>query len=394
MTTIDASERDRAWGAIDRDRLVETAVRLIAAQSWTGQAGAAGEVLADLLSAEGFEVERPVAGHPACPAVVVRLDSGKPGRTLLFDGHIDTVHLPFVKPRVEGDLLRGSGSSDMKGGIAAAIEALLALRDSGTLKAGRLVLAAHDLHEAPWGASEQFDQLLRDGIAGDGVMIPEPLSDRLPVLGRGSATWAVTLRREGDPVHEVMRPPGQPQVIAAGARLVERIVALNERLSAVADPMAGSASAFIGQIHSGEIFNQSPSTCFLEGTRRWLPGTNPIDVQAEFVSIVRGVADDFGITPELRYQVIRDAFRLDQSHDLVGCFQSAYESISGHPLKIGSKPFVDDGNSVDAIAGVPAITHGPRAGGQHTVDEWASIEDLVRVARVYAATAVAFCAGA
>jgi acetylornithine deacetylase/succinyl-diaminopimelate desuccinylase-like protein len=40
---------------------------------------------------------------------------------------------------------------------------------------------------------------------------------------------------------------------------------------------------------------------------------------------------------------------------------------------------------------VPAITHGPRAGGQHTVSEWVEIDDLVRVAWLYAATALDFC---
>ena len=40
---------------------------------------------------------------------------------------------------------------------------------------------------------------------------------------------------------------------------------------------------------------------------------------------------------------------------------------------------------------IPAITHGPKAGGQHTVSEWVSIEDLVRVAAVYALTAAGYC---
>ena len=40
---------------------------------------------------------------------------------------------------------------------------------------------------------------------------------------------------------------------------------------------------------------------------------------------------------------------------------------------------------------MPAITHGPRAGGQHTVSEWVEIDDLVRVAWLYAtATALVF----
>jgi acetylornithine deacetylase/succinyl-diaminopimelate desuccinylase-like protein len=74
-------------------------------------------------------------------------------------------------------------------------------------------------------------------------------------------------------------------------------------------------------------------------------------------------------------------------------FQEAYKKFSGHGLPIGPKPFVDDGNSFWSLAKVPAITHGPRAGGQHTVNEWVSIEDLVRVAAVYALTAVTFCGG-
>ena len=49
---------------------------------------------------------------------------------------------------------------------------------------------------------------------------------------------------------------------------------------------------------------------------------------------------------------------------------ASYEAISGRPLPTGPKPFVDDGNSFWALGGVPAITHGPRAGGQHTVAEW------------------------
>ena len=41
-------------------------------------------------------VERPEADHPACPAVVARLDGPSAGKALQFDGHLDTVHLPFV----------------------------------------------------------------------------------------------------------------------------------------------------------------------------------------------------------------------------------------------------------------------------------------------------------
>ncbi len=54
---------------------------------------------------------------------------------------------------------------------------------------------------------------------------------------------------------------------------------------------------------------------------------------------------------------------------------------------------MDDGNSFWGLGGVAAITHGPRAGGQHTVHEWVEIDDLVRVATLYALTAVLYCGG-
>ena len=63
----------------------------------------------------------------------------------------------------------------------------------------------------------------------------------------------------------------------------------------------------------------------------------------------------------------------------------------GAPLPTGAKPFVDDGNCFWARR-IPAITHGARSGGQHTVHEWVSIDDLVRLAKVYALTAVTYCA--
>jgi acetylornithine deacetylase/succinyl-diaminopimelate desuccinylase-like protein len=379
--------QQRVFAAIRPERLLETAVNLIAVYSRTGEARPALDALADILQADGFVVERPAANHPSAPAVVVRWN-GK--RTLQFNGHLDTVHLPFVPPRVEGDLLRGSGSSDMKAGTAAAVEALRALRDAGALDSGAILLTAHDHHETPWGDGRQLNGLIAEGYIGDAVLIPEYLNEVLPVVGRGGLTWQATIRRPGPPVHEVMRP-AEPSVIAAGAELVRRLTALDAELGEKRDPLAGPESAFIGQIHSGEIFNQYPQVCVVEGTRRWLPGTKHADVEQQLRDLAQEVARTSGTAIDLELNLMRDAFVLDPNHPFVGVFQSAYAAVTGQALPLGAKPFCDDGNSFWALANVPAITHGPRAGGAHTLDEWVSISDLTRVAKLYALTALKFC---
>src|SRR5438477_4780549 len=122
--------------AVNRNRLIETLTRLVAVASPTGAGGPVADCLAEMLAGEVFRVERPEASHPSAPAVVVRLASKRPGKTLQFNGHLDVVHLPYVAPAVAGDRITGSGSCDMKGGIAAAIEAVRVLRETDALEAG------------------------------------------------------------------------------------------------------------------------------------------------------------------------------------------------------------------------------------------------------------------
>ena len=377
---------------VNRDRLVRTVVDLVQIPSKTGEAGPVLDCLGKMLSDEGFRVERPAAGHPTAPAVAVRLDSGKPGRTLQFNGHLDTVHLPFVPAGVDNDRITGSGSCDMKGGTAAAVEALRVLRDSGALTSGSVLFTAHDLHEAPWGDGRQLEGLIREGYVGNAVLIPEYLNAVIPIVGRGLATWKITIRREGAPIHEVLRPMEEPSVIDAAAELIARFRQYAGFLSKKTDPEAGCETVFIGQVHAGEIFNQYPQECRLEGTRRWLPGVLRQDVEQEFRELVQQVAKRTRTLIDVDMMLVRDGFRLDPNDPLVGVFQEAHKAASaGRTVPFGAKPFCDDCNTFWELAHIPGITHGPTAGGAHTLDEWVSIDDLVRVAHLYALTAVSYC---
>jgi acetylornithine deacetylase/succinyl-diaminopimelate desuccinylase-like protein len=381
----------RVRECVNTERLLKTAVQLIEIPSPTRSAAAVADRLEQILREEGFDGERVAAGWPEAPAVVARWRGSRPGRTLQFNGHLDTVHLPFVPPRVEGGFLYGSGASDMKGGIAAAVEAMRALRDSQALGGGNVMLTAHDHHETPWGDGRQVNELIAGGYVGDAVLLPEYVADRLPIIGRGLAVWEVRVNRPGVPVHEVLGGIEQPSVIKAGAEIVRRFSELDQELARLTHPLAGRESLFVGQIHGGEIFNQSPTELKLSGTRRWLPGTAIADAERSFQQILSDVATRTGTEITGRFQVARDAYELDPHHPLLSAFQTAHAGATGEPLPIGAKPFVDDGNAFVRMAGVPAISHGPNATGAHTLNEKCPVMELTRVALVYALTAVAFC---
>ncbi|MDE0962685.1 MAG: M20/M25/M40 family metallo-hydrolase [Candidatus Latescibacteria bacterium] len=380
--------------AVDEKRLLDTAVSLIELPSPTLSAGAVADRLAEILVAEGFAVERPEADWPEAPAVVARLESGQPGRVLQFDGHLDTVHLPFVAPRIENGILYGSGSSDMKGGIAAFVEALRVLRDTDAIQRGGVMITAHDHHEAPWGDRRQLLALIREGYIGDGVLLPEYLGDVLPVAGRGMAVFSIEIERDGEPVHEVLRPAGLPDVVGVGAELIQRLKALCERLSAKIAPHVGSDSVFVGRMESGEIYNQSPVKCRIEGTRRWVAAGSEPKAKRELEELLAALAVESGTRVNLVDWVVPgDAFTVDEQSPLFAAFQGAHEAVTGNVLKVGAKPFIDDGNGFMNVGGVQALTHGPCATGAHTLDEEVPVAELLRVAKVYALTAFDFCQG-
>jgi acetylornithine deacetylase/succinyl-diaminopimelate desuccinylase-like protein len=382
---------EKIRAAVDPQRLLETATALIEIPSPTLNAGQVADRLAAILKQDGFLVERPVANWPSAPAVVVRLQSGQPGRTLQFDGHLDTVHLPFVPPQFEDGFLYGSGAADMKGGIAACVEALRALKETAALPAGGVLLTAHDHHEGPWGDRRQLQALIREGYVGDAVLLPEYLANRLPLAGRGMAIFEITISRPGEPVHEVLRSPDLPDVLGAGAELAVRFRDWDRQLKQNRHPHSGHDSIFLGQFQAGEIYNQAPTRCTLQGTRRWVTPGSSAAVEAEFRQRLAETAASSNTRIEASFAVQGDAFRVEQDDPLITAFQTAHRAVTGKTLPAGDKPFVDDGNTFAALAGIPPLTHGPNATGAHTLHERVSLAELVRVAQLYALTAIGYC---
>ena len=370
--------------AADAARLRDLTLELVEVPSPTGDTAEVASLYAQRLEQIGMEVELLDDVFPATPTVLARLRGSSPGRTIVLNGHLDTVPIPHDRPRIDGDLVYGRGSADMKGALAAAAEAVRILGDGSRLS-GDVVIVAIGLHEAPGGRGEDLEHLLRNRrFTADAAVVCELSAHDVAVAHLGSATFAITVSRPGMPTHELQTPPGTPHPLLAAARVVEAIRTRNEELSAVEHPWVGAETYFLGELHGGDFYNRHPTSCRLVGTCRWAPTNSLAAVEADFRRRLDEVARATGCDIDLDLTLVRGAYEIDPGHELVAALQHAYREVTGDELRPVGMKVVADG-AVFAAAGIPTVYHGPHGSGAHADVECISIAELVRAADVYVA---------
>ena len=83
---------------VDADRLRDLTLELVSVESPTGDTAEVARLFARRLEEIGMEVEVLDEAFPATPIVIGRLRGGRPGPTVVLDGHLDTVPIPH-EPR-------------------------------------------------------------------------------------------------------------------------------------------------------------------------------------------------------------------------------------------------------------------------------------------------------
>jgi succinyl-diaminopimelate desuccinylase len=130
--------------------------------------------------------------------VVGRFETGRPGPTIHFNGHIDVVEVgqgwttdPFAGEIRDGRIY-GRGTCDMKGGLAAAVVAMEALIASGLPLRGAIEISGTVDEES--GGFGGVAHLARLGLFSkprvDHVIIPEPLNVDRVCIGHRGVWWA------------------------------------------------------------------------------------------------------------------------------------------------------------------------------------------------------------
>ena len=359
-----------------------------------GAAGEAqiGQAVASHLRGLGLDVELQEV-VPGRSNVIGVLEGRGRGRSLMLCGHLDTVGVegmpsPFDPMERDGRLY-GRGSQDMKGGVAAMIDAARLVADGGGLPAGRLIIAAVvDEEYASIGA----DALVRRWRA-DGAVVTEPTDMAIAVGHKGFAWYEIETR--GRAAHGSRPLDGRDAILRMG-RVLHELETLDRRLqSAAPHPLMGTASLHASMIEGGRELSSYPDRCSLKLERRTVTGEADASVTREFEEILarlRRADPDFeaSLTPLFA----RPSYEVPSQHALPLALRRALQAL-GPGSDTDDRKFVGMSFWTDAAvlgsAGIPSVLFGPGGAGLHSVEEYVEIEDVLRCRDALAALARSWC---
>jgi acetylornithine deacetylase len=347
----------------------------------TGESGAARSAAA-WLQGWGFESEleevaperfNVVARHPPEGARV-------PGRTLLFNGHLDTVGVSgMVVPPFAGDVrdgrLYGRGACDMKGGVAALLSASASLARTGHQGTLIVALTADEEH-----ASVGMQALVAGGIRADAAVVCEPTELTVMPAHKGFVWLRVVFR--GRAAHG-SRPDVGIDAVRHAALYVAALDGLAQKLAGTPPhPLLGRPSFHVGTIQGGSAPSVYPGSCEVVLERRMLPGEDDADVEREFLAVLNALKEH---VPEVDATLERT---LSRPGTEVGVGAPLVRGLLGAAAAEGVEPRVEGMTAwVDAAllneVGIPAVCFGPGSIAKaHSADEWAPVSEIEGCARI------------
>jgi acetylornithine deacetylase/succinyl-diaminopimelate desuccinylase family protein len=340
--------------------------------------GAAGEAaIADRVASElrriGLDVGVQMVADGR-PNVIGVLEGRAAGPALMFCGHVDTVGVagmpaPFSPVERDGRLF-GRGAQDMKGGVAAMIDAARVVAEGGGLASGRLIVAAVvDEEHSSIGA----DALVAEWRA-DAAVVTEPTDLEIAVGHKGFA-W-VEVDVHGKAAHGSRPAEGQDAILRMG-RVLRHLEALDRDVQArPPHALLGTGSLHASTITGGRELSSYPDFARLQLERRTLPHEDASAALADVESILDGLRlEDPTLRASARAMFSRPAYELPASHRLPQTLAGVLRHL-GVASRLGGASFWTDA-AVLGHAGIPSILFGPGGAGLHSPEEYVTIADVL-----------------
>lgn len=354
-----------------------------------GGAGEAaiGDFCAAWLSERGFEVHR-LEEHPGRPSIVGVARGSGGGRSLMFNGHYDTVSIDgyggdALSPRIEDGRLYGRGSFDMKGGVAGMMVAAARAKTTG-LRGDIVVACVADEEYASFG-TEEVVRLFK----ADAAIVTEPSHLELTIAHKGFVWFDVIV--EGRAAHG-SRPELGVDAIAKAGRFLMALEDQDRRLrNNPTHAILKSGSVHASKIEGGAEMSSYPARCRVSLERRTIPGETPETVKAELEIIIEEIAardPDFHATVEVGLN--RGPFEVTETEPIVATLDRVATKALGRTPARRGEPFWTD-CAILKQAGIPCVMFGADGAGAHAASEWTTVESVRTLADILTETAVEFC---
>ena len=401
---------------VDRDRLIETATRLVDVPSFTGDEEAAARLMVELYEALGLQVQWQQVEEGRANALGIWPGAGG-GKSLMFNGHLDTSYsgrepwlrgVPGFQPQAfERDgRLYGLGISNMKGAVACYVEAVRALQDAGVRLRGDVLIAAvcGEIEKTQQGDAQGSQYrgyaagtryLVSHGGVADMCLLGEPTEGKV-VLGHFGALW-LRIRVHGDFIHTAFSQGRRDRNSILRAR--EVLDAILEWIPTWEDDPANAyrgakAIVNVGAVEGGfgwRVSRTPHHTDLFLDVR--VPPTKPMaTARREVLDMVRGLGDrfpEYGVEGEVF--VTAPGAEIEEGHELVAAIDAAHAEVWGEAPGRDVTRWFSDASALTRY-GVPTVNYGTSTGLMDVeLGENLEIDGLVKTAEVYARVAMQVC---
>jgi acetylornithine deacetylase/succinyl-diaminopimelate desuccinylase family protein len=377
----------------DPSKLTSTLIQIDSSNPGLSSAGGAGEseignYIAAWLEHRGVQVHR-LESHPGRPSVVGIVRGSGNGKSIMFNGHIDTVTNAGYKGNalsglIEDGKIYGRGAVDMKSGVAAAMCALERLIGRG-LK-GDIILAAVADEEY---LSHGTEEVLAAGWVADGAIITEPTELSAVLYHKGFVWFEVNIK--GRASHGSLPNLGIDSIVKAGYFLVELDKLKDKLASDTGHAEMGNGSIHAGLIKGGEEPSSYPAETIITIERRTVAGETPERIETELRAILdRLTATVADFAYDLKQTYSRPSFYVEKDDPFIKkCLRNFQDVLGQAPVVHGVGFWADTALILEK--GIPCLLFGPSGGGLHAETEWATVESINAVTDALERTALDFC---